>query len=102
MRKVAVVMAVVALAGCDNDAERVHKQVAEHLGVGNETIAPAYEDPGEWLLKEAKLPDNVDPINSELEDAEARSRMKTVFERGLTRPTGYVLPVQRWNAAAFF
>ncbi|NER62748.1 SPOR domain-containing protein [Pseudomonas sp. MAFF212427] len=31
MRKVAVVMAVVALAGCDNDAERVHKQVAEHL-----------------------------------------------------------------------
>ena len=31
MRKVAVVMAVLALAGCDNDAERVHKQVAEHL-----------------------------------------------------------------------
>lgn len=31
MRKVAVVMAVLALAGCNNDAERVHKQVAEHL-----------------------------------------------------------------------
>ncbi|WP_175651676.1 SPOR domain-containing protein [Pseudomonas sp. Marseille-P9899] len=31
MRKVAMVMAVLALAGCDNDAERVHKQVAEHL-----------------------------------------------------------------------
>ena len=82
------------------DAETLLGAIAEHLGVGNETIAPAYEDPGEWLLKEAKLPDNVDPINSELEDAEARSRMKTVFERGLTNPTGYVLPVQRWNAAA--
>lgn len=31
MRKVAVVMALLALAGCDNDAERVHKQVAESL-----------------------------------------------------------------------
>jgi uncharacterized protein (DUF2126 family)/transglutaminase-like putative cysteine protease len=81
-------------------AEQFLGAVAEQLGVGTETIAPAYEDPGEWLLKEAKLPDNVDPANSELEDAEARSRMKTVFERGLTRPTGYVLPVQRWNAMA--
>ena len=84
----------------DADAETLLGAIAEHLGVGTETIAPAYEDPGEWLLKEARLPDNVDPINSELEDAEARSRMKTVFERGLTRPTGYVLPVQRWNARA--
>lgn len=81
-------------------AEQLLGAIAEHLGVGAETIAPAYEDPGEWLLKEARLPENVDPINSELEDAEARSRMKTVFERGLTRPTSYVLPVQRWNARA--
>ncbi|MFJ2545420.1 SPOR domain-containing protein [Pseudomonas sp. NPDC087612] len=31
MRKVAVVMAVLALAGCENEVEGVHKQVAEHL-----------------------------------------------------------------------
>lgn len=31
MRKLAVVMAVLALAGCDNEVEGVHKQVAEHL-----------------------------------------------------------------------
>ena len=32
MRKLAVVMAVLALAGCENEVEGVHKQVAEHLG----------------------------------------------------------------------
>jgi uncharacterized protein (DUF2126 family)/transglutaminase-like putative cysteine protease len=82
------------------DAEKLLGAIAGSLGLGTETIDAAYEDPGEWLLKEAKLPENVDPTNSKLEDAEARSRMKTVFERGLTKPTGYVLPVQRWNAMA--
>jgi uncharacterized protein (DUF2126 family)/transglutaminase-like putative cysteine protease len=73
---------------------------ARNLGLTGETIAEAYEDPGEWLLKEANLPPNVDPANSELADPEARSRIAKVFERGLTNPTGYVLPVQRWNAVA--
>lgn len=31
MRKLAVVMAMLALAGCNNEVEGVHKQVAEHL-----------------------------------------------------------------------
>ncbi|EKT4465547.1 SPOR domain-containing protein [Pseudomonas putida] len=31
MRKLAVVMAVLALAGCENEVEGVHKQVAEYL-----------------------------------------------------------------------
>ncbi len=82
------------------DAQRLLGAIAANLGLGTETIDAAYEDPGEWLLKEAKLPDNVDPTNNKLDDAEARSRMSTVFERGLTKATGYVLPVQRWNALA--
>ncbi|HEY9013387.1 MAG TPA: transglutaminase family protein [Devosia sp.] len=82
------------------DAERLLTEIAANLGVGSETIAPAYEDPGDWLLKESRLPDNVDPANNELSDPEQRARMAKVFERGLTAPTGYVLPVQRWNAIA--
>ena len=82
------------------DARKFLESFARNLGLTGETIAEAYEDPGEWLLKEANLPENVDPANSELADPEARSRIAKVFERGLTNPTGYVLPIQRWNAAA--
>ena len=80
------------------DAGRLLEAIATNLGLAGDTVAPAYEDPGEWLLKEAQLPDNVDPANSELNDPEARARMARVFERGLTEPSGYVLPVQAWNA----
>ena len=83
-----------------DDARNFLNSFARNLGLTGETIAEAYEDPGEWLLKEANLPENVDPANSELADPEARSRIAKVFERGLTTPTGFVLPVQRWNAAA--
>lgn len=79
-------------------AESLLKAVAGELGIDKAMVSEAYEDPGEWLLKEGKLPDNVDPSNSKLEDPEERSRMARVFERGLTKPSGYVLPVQRWTA----
>lgn len=82
------------------EAQSLLTSIAGELGVDAGMVAEAYEDPGEWLLKEGKLPDNVDPSNSKLEDPEERSRMARVFERGLTKPSGYVLPVQRWNAAA--
>ncbi len=82
------------------DAEILLKTIAVELGIDAGMVDEAYEDPGEWVLKEANLPDNLDPSNSKLSDPEERSRMARVFERGLTQPTGYVLPVQRWNAAA--
>ncbi|PBC04546.1 transglutaminase family protein [Mesorhizobium sp. WSM3860] len=74
--------------------------IAGELGIDKAMVSEAYEDPAEWLLKEGRLPDNVDPSNSKLEDPEERSRMARVFERGLTEPSGYVLPVQRWNSQA--
>lgn len=82
------------------DAGKLLTGIAEVLGVENEMVAPAYEDPAEWIVKEGNLPANVDPSNSKLKDPEERSRMARVFERGLTEPTGFVLPVQRWNSQA--
>jgi uncharacterized protein (DUF2126 family)/transglutaminase-like putative cysteine protease len=81
-------------------AEQLLHHIAAELGVSDACILPAYEDPAEWLVKEANLPDNVTPANSKLKDPEERHRLSTVFARGLTTPTGYVLPVQSWQSQA--
>ncbi len=72
--------------------------IASTLELSAENVVPAYEDPGEWLLREANLPENVTPENSKLKDPEERLRLATVFNRGLTKPTGYALPVQQWQS----
>ncbi|WP_435258534.1 DUF2126 domain-containing protein [Thioclava sp. FR2] len=74
---------------------------AEKLGISGDHAQPAYEDPAEWILKEANLPPNVSPENSKLKDPEERSRFARVFSRGLSEPSGFVLPIQRWQSKAF-
>ncbi|MFT4002735.1 MAG: transglutaminase family protein [Rhizobium sp.] len=82
------------------DAERLLTAIARELAIEPDMVQPAYEDPAEWIVKEGSLPENVDPSNSKLKDPEERSRIARVFERGLTTPTGYILPIQAWNARA--
>jgi uncharacterized protein (DUF2126 family)/transglutaminase-like putative cysteine protease len=82
------------------DAEHFADATAAKLGVASEFVLPAFEDPGHWLQREASLPSNVDPGDSKLADPEERARMARVFDQGLNTPRGFVLPIQRWNAAA--
>ncbi len=81
-------------------AEALLGAIAGELGVDPTYIAPAYEDPAQWIVKEGNLPENVTPENSKLKDPEERQRIARVFSRGLTEPSGYVLPIQRWQAKA--
>jgi uncharacterized protein (DUF2126 family)/transglutaminase-like putative cysteine protease len=82
------------------DAEALAAGLSEKLGLGSDYVVPAYEDTGHWLLKEAQLPANVDPLDPRLADPEERARMTRVFELGLGNPRGYVIPVQRWQSQA--
>ncbi|GLK68816.1 DUF2126 domain-containing protein [Hansschlegelia plantiphila] len=81
-------------------ADALTRGVARRLGLPEGNVTPAYEDPAYWLQREADLPENVDPTNPKLADPEERARIARVFDRGLNAPTGFVLPVQAWQAQA--
>jgi len=78
-------------------AEALTKAIARRLGVTEAAVLPAYEDPVKFVDRESKLPENVDPFDSKLDDPEERARLTRVFDRGLGNPVGYVLPVQAWQ-----
>ncbi|HMM88186.1 transglutaminase family protein [Bradyrhizobium sp.] len=74
--------------------------VSTRLGLDAAYVMSAHEDPAHWLQKEAALPVNVDPSDSKLADAEERARMARVFDQGLDKPCGFVLPIQHAEADA--
>jgi uncharacterized protein (DUF2126 family)/transglutaminase-like putative cysteine protease len=76
-------------------AQRFLALVAARLGLPATHMLPAYEDVFYYLWRERRLPGNVDPFASNLEDAQERARLARVLEQGLERPVGYVLPVGR-------
>ncbi len=82
------------------EAARFLEGMANALGVEPGMVVPAFEDPAEWIVKEGNLPENVTPENSKLKDPEERYRIARVFGRGLNEPSGYVLPIQRWQSRA--
>ncbi|HLH53182.1 MAG TPA: transglutaminase family protein [Verrucomicrobiae bacterium] len=76
-------------------AEEFIYALATRLGCGGKWILPAYEDTWYHLWRERRLPTNVDPFNSKLSNEEERARLARIFEQGLEKVIGYVLPLQR-------
>jgi uncharacterized protein (DUF2126 family) len=84
------------------------RSVANKLGLPPERAFAAFEDAFYHLWRERRLPGNVDPFDSKLDDPQERARLARMFERGLDAIVGHVLPVVRelddphWRTSEWF
>ncbi|WP_310564198.1 transglutaminase family protein [Hydrogenophaga sp.] len=77
-----------------DDAQRFTQTLARKLGLSTQYITPGYEDTWYYLWRERRLPVNVDPFDSKLDDELERARLRRVFTQGLDATVGFVLPLQ--------
>ncbi|MBU3738149.1 MAG: transglutaminase family protein [Rhodoferax sp.] len=76
------------------DAGRFIQALARRLGLDPAFVMDAYEDIFYYLWRERRLPVNVDPLNSRLDDEMERARLRRVYQQGLGRVVGYALPLE--------
>ena len=106
-------LALVAQEHVDYGATEVQARalldaVARRLALDTAHIFPAFEDVWYYLWRERRLPSNVDPFDSRLEDALERTRLRKVFSEGLKQIAGHVLPMGRasleapWQSGSWF
>ncbi len=88
------------LAGLDQtfdytheDAQNFLSKLSLNLGISDQNIQGAYEDPLVALLNEALLPIDVDPLKANLKDPLERRALAKQLSHGLDIPSGYVLPL---------
>ena len=94
------------------DARRFTQTLARKLGITDEFMQGAYEDVWYYLWRERRLPVNVDPFNSRLDDEMERVRLRRVFTQKLDSVVGYLLPLKpveakrasdlRWTTGSWF
>ncbi|HEV6965448.1 transglutaminase family protein [Roseateles sp.] len=96
----------------DEHARTFMGALTRRLGLPDQHVQPAYEDTWYYLWRERRLPVNVDPFDSRLDDELERTRLRRVFDQGLSRVVGYVLPIRhagepslagaRWETGPWF
>ena len=77
------------------DAHRFITTLTRRLGLNPRFVLPAHEDTWYYLWRERRLPINVDPFDSRLDDELERARLHRVFTQGLDTTVGYLLPLKR-------
>ncbi len=90
-------------------AARFLARVGERLGVDTQWMMAAFEDAWYYLWRERRLPANVDPHDSRVDDPLERARLAKVFDQGLRQVVGHVLPLvrdhvgaDRWQSGPWF
>lgn len=85
-----------------DDAKRFVNTLTQKLGLSTQYIQAGYEDVYYYLWRERRLPVNVDPFDSRLDDELERARLRRVFTQKLDSVVGYMLPIEpanaRWDA----
>ena len=77
------------------DSRRFIERLTQRLGLDAKFILTGFEDTWYYLWRERRLPVNVDPFDARLDDELERARLRRVFDQGLDRQVGYVLPLAR-------
>ena len=75
------------------DAKKFITKLSEVLGVSDENVIPAYEDPVYYIMKEAEMPLDIDPLEYDLKDPLERKTIAEKLAQGLNNEVGYVLPL---------
>jgi len=78
-----------------DDARRLMLALVDRLGLDPRYAIAAYEDVWYYLWRERRLPINVDPFDSRLDDELERKRLQRIFDHGLSSVVGYALPLRR-------
>jgi len=93
----------------ERQAALLLQRVAEKLALDPARVFPAYEDTWYYLWRERRLPVNVDPFDSRLDDPLERARLRRIYTQGLDRVAGHVLPLCRalpgrgpWRSGPWF
>jgi uncharacterized protein (DUF2126 family)/transglutaminase-like putative cysteine protease len=76
-------------------AKAFMEALARRLQVGSQNILTAYEDALHYILRERRIPLNLEAANSTVGTPREREELARVLERGVTKERGYVLPIRR-------
>ncbi|MCE9562470.1 MAG: transglutaminase family protein [Planctomycetes bacterium] len=77
------------------DSQRFINTLASVLGVSTKYVMPGFEDVWYYMWREKRLPANVDPLKSKLDDEMERDRIAKVFNSKLGSTVGHMLPLRK-------
>jgi len=82
------------------DARKFLAKLCLNLGISDQNIHDAYNDPLVALLQESLLPIDVDPMKTSMKDSLERRALAENLSAGIDKPAGFVLPLNwgttRW------